>query len=338
MSVLHTRPLDSQLVSRAIEYLAGGPAEPAALVSAVCQQPGTPAFVAEHLAVALLAGDDRFRRLSDGKWSLVPATQTQVRERAPFTYTPGTSVSMASSPGHPSPGDALSSLSFVVVDVETTGGRPLSGDRITEIGAVIVENGRVLEEERFEHLVNPERPIPPMITRLTNISWDMVRDQPTFPSICDRFLALARGRVFVGHNAAFDWRFVSAEVQRACGLRLDGRTLCTVKLARTLLPFLPRRSLANVARHYGVEMTAYHPAHTGGRHRGEDRALVAHTAAGDAVATAHVLLGLLRDARDRHGVERWSDLTALTGARPRKKRSKVQKSGRPSSVDRDTTA
>ena len=268
----------------------------------------------------------------------MPATQTQVRERAPFTYTPGTSVSTALSPRQPGADDVLASLSFVVVDVETTGGRPWSGDRITEIGAVVVENGRVLEEERFEHLVNPERPIPPMITRLTNISWDMVRDQPTFPTICDRFLDLARGRVFVGHNAAFDWRFVSAEVQRACGLHLAGRTLCTVKLARRLLPFLPRRSLANVARHYGVEMTARHPDTVGGRHRGHDRALVAHTAAGDAVATAHVLLGLLRDARDQHGVERWGDLTALTAPRPRKTRSKVRKSGRPSSVDRDTTA
>lgn len=339
MSGLYTRPLDSQLVTRAMDYLAAGPAEPAALVSAVCQQPGTPAFVAEHLAVALLAGDDRFRRQPDGRWSLASFTQTEVSERADFTYTmpaPRTRRAKVAAPAGQV--DALGSLSFIVVDVETTGSRPSSGDRITEIGAVVVENGRVLEEERFEQLVNPGRPIPPMITRLTNISWEMVRDQPAFSSVCDRFLEMARGRVFVGHNAAFDWRFVSAEVQRARGEVLHGRKLCTVKLARRLLPFLPRRTLANVAQYYGVDMTAAHPGANTGRHRGADRALVAHTAAGDAVATAHVLLGLLRDARDQHGVEGWGDLEALLTPRVRSKRPKRRRSGPPTSVDRDTTA
>lgn len=335
MNGLYARPLDSQLVARAIDYLAAGPAEPAALVSAVCQQPGTPAFVAEHLAVALLAGDDRFHRHTDGRWSLVSIPR--VLERPRLSCTPG--IAATAGRRRASGTDEIASLSFVVVDVETTGGRPSSGDRITEIGAVVVENGRVLEEDRFEALVNPQRPIPPIVSRLTNISWDMVRNQPTFSSLCDRFLDLARGRVFVGHNAAFDWRFVSAELERARGVRLEGRKLCTVRLARRLLPFLPRRSLANVARHYGVDMSAHQGGSmTGGRHRARDGSFVAHTAAGDAVATAHVLLGLLRDAQEQHGCRRWSDLTALTAERPRKKRSKVRKSGRPTSVERDTTA
>lgn len=330
MSGLRLRPLDSQLVTRAIDYLAAGPAEPVALVSAVCQQPGTPAFVAEHLAVALLAGDERFQRQTDGRWSLV-------REPATRSYASPTTVTLSSKRVAPGAADALSTLSFVVVDVETTGGSPWGGDRITEIGAVVVEKGQVFEEERFEQLVNPGRPIPPVVSRLTNISWDMVRDQPAFPEVCERFLELAKGRIFVAHNAGFDWRFVSAEVERASGKRLEGRRLCTVRLARKLLPWLARRSLANVARHYGVEMTSHHGQTRGGRHRGGDHALVAHTAAGDAVATAHVLLGLLRDARDR-GCESWSDLQALCSERPRKKkRGKVRKSGRPTSFDRDVT-
>jgi DNA polymerase III subunit epsilon len=107
--------------------------------------------------------------------------------------------------------------------------------------------------------------------------------------------------VFVAHNVSFDWRFVSAEVARSTGRELTGRRLCTVRLARRLLPQLRSRSLDWVANHYGVEIP------DGMRHR----------AAGDALATAHCLLRLLDDARD-HGCERWSELERLLeGSRTR---------------------
>ena len=212
--------------------------------------------------------------------------------------------------------DMLASLSYVVVDVETTGTRPHAGDRVTEIAAVVVRNGEV--QEVFETLVNPQRPIPPFITALTNISWGMVKDAPVFRDVCDRLLAVMQGNVFVAHNAAFDWRFVTAEVARAQGLQLAGRQLCTVRLARKLLPQLRSRSLDNVAAYYGVDITA--------RHR----------AAGDAVATAHVLLGLLRDARER-GCESWPALEELVGRRkPRARRGRPSAMPRP--VDRDCGA
>src|SRR5690606_27996663 len=133
----------------------------------------------------------------------------------------------------------------------------------------------------WETLVNPQRSIPPWITRLTNISWDMVADMPVFADLSDEVLRTLSGHVFVAHNAAFDWGFVSAEVARATGSQLTGSRLCTVRLARRLLPHLPRRSLDFVARYYGIEIEA--------RHR----------AAGDALATAHVLQRLLADAADR---------------------------------------
>ena len=212
--------------------------------------------------------------------------------------------------------DLLASLSYVVVDVETTGGRPWSGDRITEIAAVVVRDGEV--RDVFETLVNPQRSIPPMISALTNITWSMVKDAPRFGDICERVLGVLGGHVFVAHNAAFDWRFVTAEVTRASGQRLSGRQLCTVRLARKLLPHLRSRSLDHVAAYYGVEITA--------RHR----------AAGDAVATAHVLLGLLRDARER-GCESWPALEALVARRkPRARRGR--RSALPRSVDRDCGA
>jgi len=189
------------------------------------------------------------------------------------------------------PSTRLAELTYTVVDVETTGGSPLRGDRITEIAAVVVREGRV--GAVFETLVNPERPIPIWITRLTRISDGMVRDQPTFRELYPRVAAALAADVFVAHNAAFDWRFVSSELMAAdSALRLPTRRLCTVRLARALLPHLRRRSLDHVAHYYGVAI--------GARHR----------AAGDALATAHCLGRLLDDAGAR-GCDTWADVQGL---------------------------
>lgn len=263
---VRVQPREELLVERARDFLAAGPASAVALMERVCQLPGAPAPVAEHLARTLLGPHADFALEADGRWRLADAPAV-----APVV-------------------ESLASLSYVVVDVETTGGRAEGGDRVTEIAAVVVEGGEV--KEVYETLVNPERAIPPWITSITNINWEMVKDAPRFADVCERVTGMLRDRVFVAHNAAFDWRFVCAEVGRASGERLDGRRLCTVRLARKLLPQLPRRSLDFVARHYGVEIEA--------RHR----------AAGDALATAHVLRRLLRDAADR-GCETWDDLDAL---------------------------
>jgi DNA polymerase-3 subunit epsilon len=144
-------------------------------------------------------------------------------------------------------------------------------------------------------------------------------------------LGVLSGHVFVAHNVNFDWRFVSAEVARASGQRLDGPKLCTVRLARKLLPQLRSRSLGYVADHYGAD--AFARDYFEARH-GRERPW-RHSAAGDAVATAHCLLRLFNDASDR-GVRTWGDLEALLGggtARPRRRRTAM-----PSPVDKDTTA
>jgi DNA polymerase III subunit epsilon len=226
---------------------------------------------------------------------------------------------------------ALSSLSYAVVDVETTGGSPFAGHRITEIAAVVVRDGRV--SEVFETLVNPERSIPPMISQLTNITWEMVRDKPPFRAIAADLVAFLRGHVFVAHNVNFDWRFVTAEVERATGQQLEGRRLCTVRLSRKLLPELPRRTLGHVAHHFGAiaAAEAYFAEH-------HPNMVWRHRAAGDAVATAHCLVKLLARAADR-GCETWSHLDMLlaggTGRARQRRRSEL---ALPRSVDRDTTA
>ncbi|MDB4882588.1 MAG: polymerase epsilon subunit [Gemmatimonadetes bacterium] len=297
-----TRPERTLLADRAADYLRAGPADARALIASVCQLSALPAAVAEHMAMSLLGEHPRFARTVDGSWRLsepaAPAWRAQPEDQEPL----------------------LSSLSFVVVDVETTGGRPDTGDRITEIAAVTVRDGAIVDV--YETLVNPERSIPPFITRLTNISWEMVREKSPFRDVCEHVLRVLEGNVFVAHNAAFDWRFVSAEVARATGREISGRRLCTVRLARRLLPQLRSRSLDWVARHYGVEIEP------GMRHR----------AAGDALATAHCLLRLLDDARG-HGCERWSELERfLSTGRAEKKRRGRRPPAMPHPVTRDTTA
>ena len=231
--------------------------------------------------------------------------------------------------GGPSSSDRLSTLSYVVVDVETTGGSPHSGHRITEIAAVVVRDGQV--QDVFETLVNPQRPIPPMIMKLTGITMEMVASKKPF-GVSGRQVAVAlRGHVFDAHKDNLDGRCVPAAGARATGQRLDGPRLCTVRLARKLLPQLRSRSLGFVADHYGADEFARDYFE---RRHGRERPW-RHSAAGDAVATAHCLLRLFRDAEAR-GVTTWGELEALLGAgtaRRRKRRTAL-----PSPVDRDTTA
>jgi len=283
---------ETLLTRRAVDYLAEGPADARTLIAHVCQLPSMPAAVAEHMAIALFAGHRRFVREPDGRWGLA-------RE----IVFPAA--------------DALASLSYAVVDVEATGGRVTGGDRITEVAVVEVKNG--VATTVFDTLVNPERSIPPWISRLTNISWEMVRNAPVFAEICDQLLAVLDGRVFVAHNANFDWRFLSMEIERATRRTLSGRRLCTVRMARKLLPGLRRRSLDHVSLHYGVEITR--------RHR----------AGGDAFATAQVFLRMMEEAR-RDGCESWHDLQRLLIAPAPKRRRPRRPPAMPRSIDKDTTA
>jgi DNA polymerase-3 subunit epsilon len=271
-----------------------------------------------------------------------PPNESVPDERAPDERAPDERPAIkypgrprvAAPPRAPEPGagDDLRSLSYAVVDVETTGGNPHTGHRITEIAAVVVKDGRIVDI--FETLVNPERSIPPMITAITNITWEMVRDKPPFRAVCDDVVRMLEGHVFVAHNVAFDWRFVSAEVARTSGRELQGRRLCTVRLSRKLLPQLPRRSLDWVARHYGADAAA--GDYFAERHGPEY--VWRHRAAGDAVATAHCLIRLLDDAAAR-GCTTWGEVeTMLATPAASKRRGRRRLSGMPAPVDKDTTA
>ncbi len=284
----------SSLVDRARTYLAAGPAEAVPLIEHVCQLPGAPRAVAEQLALALFTETPDVQREPDGRWALV-------RERP--VRTRGARVADSRS---------LDALTYVVVDVETTGGSAGGGDRITEFGAVTVAGGRIVDT--YETLVNPERPIPAAVTRLTRITWDMVRRAPTIREVAPRIADVLRGHLFVAHNATFDWRFVSSELSQYGGHVLAGERLCTVKLARAVLPQVRRRSLDSLAYYFGIDNHA--------RHR----------AGGDAVATAKVLLRLLDGARDR-GCETLEDLRQLTRRVPSRGRGRRRRRGMPGFAD-----
>src|SRR5918996_1671957 len=205
------RPTETLLTSRARDFLSRGPADVVPLIEHICQMPGAPRVVAEHMAEALLGELTEFARDIDGRW--------RFKERARASYSLGAASQLDVLASHPD----LLSLDYAVVDVETTGTRCWAGDRITEIAVVTVRNGVV--SDTFETLVNPKRPIPPWITRLTNISWDMVKNAPRFRDVCDDVVRALDGTIFVAHNAQFDWRFVTTEVERVTVRQLEGRRL-----------------------------------------------------------------------------------------------------------------
>lgn len=270
--------MPGSLVQQVEERLRGGPAHTLALAREVLGLSGHPG-AASAAIFALLGNDPRFRVDAGGMWSLQ---------------------------GSLGVGDSLRDLSFAVVDVETTGGGPHRGHRMTEIAIVHVDRGEIVDE--FTSLLNPGRSIPPFISSLTGITAQMVEGAPFFEHIAEVVLDRLEGRVFVAHNAQFDRSFVRAELAEALGEAPPLAPLCTVQMARGLLPRLRRRNLDALTRHFGIQIHA--------RHR----------AAGDALATARVLLRLLDEA----ALQGIHDLTALRAVlRRRARRRKDQQEDAP---------
>ncbi len=175
----------------------------------------------------------------------------------------------------------LADLDFTVVDTETTGGSTTHGHRLTEVAAVRVREGRIVD--RFTTLVNPGRPIPPMITQLTGITDRMVAKAPPFDRIAGELLDFIGESVIVAHNAPFDRAFLDAELRLAYGRRLRSPFVCTVQLSRRVVPGLKSYRLDALAAHFDVAIV--------------DR----HRALGDAEATGEVFCRLL-DRLTTHAV------------------------------------
>jgi DNA polymerase-3 subunit epsilon len=156
-------------------------------------------------------------------------------------------------------GTPLAEVTFVVVDLETTGGSPADA-HITEVGAVKILGGEVIGE--FQTLVNPGEPIPAFISVLTGITDQMVGDSPRIPGVLAAFLEFARGCVLVAHNAPFDISFLKAAAELTGQSWPSFRVVDTAHLARQLISSdeAPNRRLGTLARLFGAKTTPDHRA------------------------------------------------------------------------------
>ncbi|MFN2597950.1 MAG: PolC-type DNA polymerase III [Pyrinomonadaceae bacterium] len=247
---------DSAFVAEAVEMLraCGGRARVEAVAEHVLQIPCVdPATAA--LLVSAFVEDDRRLKLCDGYEVLLDCEDDERR--------------------------ALDATEFVVFDVETTGSKTPPA-RVVEIGAYRVRDGRIVAE--FTSLVNPRASIPPFISSLTGITDAMVSRAPGFEEIAADLLAFVGSSVLVAHNSSFDVRFINYELRQIYpGRRLANADLCTVSLAKRVVPALANHRLHTVAEHFSVTIR--------NRHRAPD----------DARATAEVFIQLLALLRE-HGV------------------------------------
>jgi len=168
----------------------------------------------------------------------------------------------------------LASLSYTVFDTETTGLQPSAGDEIVSIGAVRIVNGRLLESEVFEQLVDPRRAMSAEASRITGIESSMLANQPTIGQVLPAFLTFCEDTVLVAHNAAFDLRFLRLK-EDATGVRFTQPVLDTLLLSAVIHPQQESHGLEAIAERMGVNPI--------GR----------HTALGDAIMTGEIFLRMI---------------------------------------------
>jgi DNA polymerase-3 subunit epsilon len=170
----------------------------------------------------------------------------------------------------------LDRLTYVVFDTETTGLNPRQGDEIVQLAAVRIVNGRRVEGEVFDTLVNPGRPIPPVSTEVHGITDAMVADAPGVEEVVRRFHKFAEGAVLIAHNAPFDMEFLR-RVEGTLGLSFDMPVLDTVLLSAVVYGQHETHSLDALSHRLGITIPE------------EAR----HTAIGDTLATADAFLKLV---------------------------------------------
>lgn len=166
---------------------------------------------------------------------------------------------------------------YAIVDIETTG-LQVQEDKITEIAIFLHDGNQVIKT--FHSLINPERFVPEFITKLTGINNDMLIDAPKFYEIAKDIVEMTEGKVFVAHNAHFDYTFLKNEFKNL-GFNFQRKTLCTVRLSRKIIPKLPSYSLGNICNYLNINH------------------LNKHRAKGDAEATSHLFTYLLNQNEDK---------------------------------------
>lgn len=184
----------------------------------------------------------------------------------------------------------LSQLSYTVFDTETTGLDPAAGDEIISIGALRIVNGRLLQQETFDRLIEPRGELSAESTSIHGLTHAMLKGQPRVEAVLPQFRDFAADTVLVAHNAAFDMRFLQM-LEATTGVAFRQPVLDTLLLSQVIHPHQPGHSLEAIAARLGVPVI--------GR----------HTALGDAIVTGEVFLRMipllaekgivtLKDARD----------------------------------------
>ena len=168
----------------------------------------------------------------------------------------------------------LTELTYTVFDTETTGLNPAGGDEIIQVGAVRIVNGKLLQQEFFDQLVDPKRTIPAETIPIHGIKPEMVKGQPTIGQVLPAFHTFAQDTVLVAHNAAFDMRCLQVK-EKATGIVFDHPVLDTLLLSAVLHPNQESHRLEAIAERFNVTVI--------GR----------HTALGDSIVTAEVFLKLI---------------------------------------------
>lgn len=168
----------------------------------------------------------------------------------------------------------LGELAYTVFDTETTGLEPTHGDEIISVGAVRVVNGRLLRQESFERLVDPQRRVPAVSTAVHGLTREMLTGQPTLDTVLPEFARYAADTVLVGHNVGFDMQFLRLKEART-GVRFTQPVLDTLLLDAAVHPDHDEHSLEAIAARLGIDIV--------GR----------HTALGDALVTGEVFLRLM---------------------------------------------
>lgn len=177
---------------------------------------------------------------------------------------------------HKQPADTV-----IVLDFETTGLSPDQGDRAIEIGAVIIEQGRITDS--FQRLMNPGRRVSSFIEQYTGISNAMLQDEPDCASVMAEFAEFIDGYNLVAHNASFDRRFLDAELERI-GAGYPGQFACSMLIARRLYQSAPNHRLGGLVEYKNIPTDG-----------------VFHRALADAEMTARLWLQMLEDIELDYG-------------------------------------
>ncbi len=176
----------------------------------------------------------------------------------------------------------MGNYSVVVLDFETTGLSPDLGDRVIEVGAVLIENNRITD--RFQSLMNPGMRVSSFIENYTGITNGMLQNAPPVAEVMQKFASFLADHPLVAHNATFDRRFLDAELQRLRQRRV-GDFACSMLLSRRLYPEAPNHRLESLVRHKQIKSTG-----------------AFHRALADAEMTGHLWVGMIRDLKDTYRI------------------------------------